>query len=126
MGNINSQCRTNHEPIFHPKVNAPMGVKTASKSKESVTPSPKNPKKQKFVVTMMTDVFNPDMICFHTQLNVEDEFEAIQMRPYSWNPSWLKKKILSLTKSDWYTASCGYLEYFPSELECLESFDQQL
>jgi hypothetical protein len=82
-----------------------IGAKTASKFKESATPPPKNPKKQKFADTMMTDVFDPDMLCFHTQLDDEDEFETMQMRPYSGNPSWLQHKFPSLTSSDWYTAS---------------------
>ena len=54
---------------------------------------------------MMVDTFDPDMLCFHTKLDDEDEFEAMQIRPYSGNTSWLKKKFLNLTSSDWYTTS---------------------
>ena len=48
---------------------------------------------------MMVDAFDPDMLCFQTQLNDEDEFEAMQMRPYSGNPLWLERKLPSLTSS---------------------------
>ncbi len=98
IGNIKSQSQTNHTPRFQTKANVAMGAKTASKAKESETPPPKNSKKQKFAGTMMADAFDPDMLCFHTQQDDEDEFEAMQMRPYGGNTSWLKKKIPSLRK----------------------------
>ena len=105
MGNVKSQGQTTHAPKFQPKANVAMGTKTASKDKESATPPPKTPKNKKFAGTMMVDAFDPDMLCFQTQLNDEDEFEAMQMRPYSGNPVWLQRKLPSLTSSDWYTAS---------------------
>ena len=105
MGNVKSQGQTTHAPKFQPKANVAMGAKTASKDKESATPPPKTPKNKKFAGTMMVDAFDPDMLCFQTQLNDEDEFEAMQMRPYSGNPVWLQRKLPSLTSSDWYTAS---------------------
>ena len=95
MGNVKSQGQTTHAPKFQPKANVAMGAKTASKAKESVTPPPKNPKNNKFAGTMMVDVFDPDMLCFQTQLN-DDEFEAMQMRPYSGNPLWLRENFLAL------------------------------
>ena len=105
MDNVKNQDQTTHTPKFQPKANVTMGAKTASKAKESATPPPKNPKNQKFAGTMMVDVFDPDMLCFQTQLNDEDEFESMQMRPYSGNPVWLQRKLPSLTNSDWYTSS---------------------
>ena len=82
-----------------------MGAKTVSKANESVTPPPKDSKKQKFAGAMMADAFDPDMLCFYTQQDEEDEFETMPLRPYSVLLSWLKKKLPSLTDSDWYTAS---------------------
>ena len=96
MGNVKSQGQTTHAPKFQLKANVAMGAKADSKAKESATLSPTNPKNQKFAGTMMVDAFDPDILCFQTQLNDEDEFEAMQMRPYSGNPLWLRENFLAL------------------------------
>jgi hypothetical protein len=45
----------------------------------------------------MSDDFTPDMFCFqmgHASLQEkDDEFENMQMKPYSGNMDWLKKNI---------------------------------
>jgi hypothetical protein len=87
-----------------------MGAKTPSKAKESVPSSPKTPKQKKFAGTMMADDFDPDMFCFNTKQDDDDEFHTMQLRPYSGNLLWMRNKLPNLTSSDWFTTSTQELD----------------
>ena len=110
VGNLKSQGQQNHTPKFQPKTNVTMGAKTPSKAKESVPSSPKTPKQKKFAGTMMADDFDPDMFCFNTKQDDDDEFHTMQLRPYSGNLLWMRNKLPNLTSSDWFTTSTQELD----------------